>query len=200
MAGIENILNIIASQQKQTEDSLISAAKKKAAEIEAESRAKADREYEEYLKKSMARLEQDYKNGESSVDGEMKRKILAYKVSAIDETMKKALRKLDSLPDKEYFAVLEKLLSKHLQRGDGILQLNRRDLGRLPVDFKKAAEELAKKANGTVTVSDKAADIENGFILTYGLISENCSFRAIIEADRDSVRDTVAKALFGQVN
>ncbi len=200
MAGIENILNIIASQQKQTEDSIINAAKKKAAEIEAESRAGADREYEEYLKKSMARLEQEYKNGESSVDGEMKRKILAYKVSAIDETMEKTLRKLDNLPDKEYFAVLEKLLSKHIQQGDGVLQLNRRDLARLPGSFKKAASELAEKVGGTVAVSDKAADIENGFILTYGLISENCSFRAIIDADRDSVRDTVAKALFGQVS
>lgn len=200
MAGIENILNIIASQQKQTEDSIILAAEKKASEIEAESKTKADREYEEYLKRSMARLEQEYKNGESSVDGEMKRKILAYKVSAIDETVENALRKLDDMPDKEYFNVLEKLLAKHLQCGDGVLQLNKRDLARLPESFKKAAAELAVKADGTVTVSDKAVDIENGFILTYGLISENCSFRAIIEADRDGVRDTAAKALFGQVS
>lgn len=200
MAGIENILNIIASQQKQTEDSIILAAEKKASEIEAESNAAADREYEEYLKKSLARLEQEYKNGESSVDGEMKRKILAYKVSAIDETVENALRKLDSMPGKEYFNVLEKLLAKHLQRGDGVLQLNKRDLARLPESFRKSAAELAAKADGTVTVSDKAVDIENGFILTYGLISENCSFRAIIEADRDGVRDTAAKALFGQVS
>ncbi|MBP3380161.1 MAG: H(+)-transporting ATPase [Ruminococcus sp.] len=200
MAGIENILDIIASQQKQTEDSIILAAKKKASEIEAEYKVRADREYEEYLKKSMAKLEQEYKNGESSVDGEMKRKILAYKVVAIDETVENALRKLDSMPDNEYFAVLEKLLAKHLQHGNGVLQMNRRDLARLPESFGKSAAELAEKAGGTVTVSDKAADIENGFILTYGLISENCSFRAIIEAERDGVRDTAAKALFGQVS
>ena len=41
--------------------------------------------------------------------------------------------------------------------------------------------------------------MEDGFILTYGLISENCSFSAIAESEREAMRDTAAKALFGQV-
>ncbi len=67
----------------------------------------------------------------------------------------------------------------------------------MPVDFAKKADSIAEKAGGTIRISDKCADIENGFILEYGLISENCSFRDIIEAERDAVRDTAARALFG---
>jgi hypothetical protein len=42
MSGIEEILNIIGSQQKQTEENLISAAEKKASAIEIEGRTKAE--------------------------------------------------------------------------------------------------------------------------------------------------------------
>lgn len=44
MAGLENILNIIASQQKETENAIISAAEKKAAAIKKEGSEKAEKD------------------------------------------------------------------------------------------------------------------------------------------------------------
>ena len=66
-----------------------------------------------------------------------------------------------------------------------------------PFHFRQHFEKTVKIFN--IKISEKPAEIENGFILTYGLISENCSFRAIIEAERDSLRDMAAAELFGQV-
>lgn len=196
MAGIDEILNMIELQQQQTENSIITAANRKAAAIAKEGREKADGAYSDSLKSSKEKLAQSYENTISSIDAEMKRRVLACKVECIGAVIEKTLEKLDKLPDSEYFAVMERLLEKKLTSGDGVLSLSKRDLARAG-DFGKKAAELAKKAGGTVKLSDKAADIENGFILTYGLISENCSFRAMIEAEREGVRDTAARALFG---
>ena len=55
---------------------------------------------------------------------------------------------------------------------------------------------MAEKNNGSIQLSKVPADIEDGFILSYGLISENCSFRAIIEAEKEDIRDTAARILF----
>lgn len=193
MAGIENILSIISSQQKQTEKAIISAAEKKADGIITEGNEKAAKEYEEYLKKAKIQLSLDYDNAVSSVDAQMKRKTLAYKVKCIDGIVEKTIDKLNSLPDDEYFAVLEKLVSHKADSGKGILFLNKKDLSRVTESFRNTVKNLG------IEISAETADIENGFILTYGLISENCSFRAIIDAERDSVRDIISRELFRQV-
>lgn len=193
MTGIENILSIISSQQKQTEKLIISAAEKKADGIITEGNEKAAKEYEEYLKKAKIQLSLDYDNAVSSVDAQMKRKALAYKVKCIDETIEKTIEKLSGLSDDEYFTVLEKLVSRKADSGHGILYLNKKDSARVTDGFKNTLDNL------NIEISAEPADIENGFILSYGLISENCSFRAIIDAERDSVRDIISKELFGQV-
>lgn len=197
MAGIDNILKIIASQQEKSENSVISAAEKQADSIMREAGDKAEKEYKDFMNRAAVQLEQERKNFRSSIDSEMKRRQLAYKVKAVDEVIAETLRKLNNLPDDEYFAVLQKLLADRIRKGNGELSMNSRDLGRIPESFRKSAEKIASEAGGTVEISEKPADIENGFILTYGLISENCSFDAIIEAERESVRDIAAKALFG---
>ncbi|MBR2283958.1 MAG: H(+)-transporting ATPase [Ruminococcus sp.] len=196
MAGIDEILDIIGSQQKQTEESIISAAQKKAERITEDGRVKAEAAYSESLERSREQLARDHENACASADAEIKRRLLAFKVGCVDDAVEKTLEKLDKLPDKEYFALILRLLKNRLRDGKGVLSLSKRDLDRLPDSFRK---ELDSISGGSVSVSDKAADIKNGFILTYGLISENCSFRAIAEAEREGIRDTAARALFGQV-
>ena len=199
MSGIEEILNIIDSQQKQTEDNLVSAAEHKASAIIYDGNEKAEKAYEEHIKKMSEQLAHDFDNACSSADAAMKRRVLSRKIGLIDETIEKALAKLDKLPDSEYFAVIGKLAAKRLRAGEGVLSLSKRDLGRVPDSFMKELSAAAEKVGGSVKLDAEPADIENGFILTYGLISENCSFRAVVEAEREGVRDTAARVLFGQV-
>lgn len=199
MPGIDEILNIIDSQQKQTEENLVSAAERKASAIIYDGNEKAEKAYEEHIKKMSDQLAHDYDNSCSSVDASMKRRILSRKISLIDETIESALAKLDKLPDNEYFEVIGKLAAKRLRSGEGVLSLSKRDLDRVPDSFIKTLSDAAEKAGGKVKLDSAPADIENGFILTYGLISENCSFRAVVEAEREGVRDTAARVLFGQV-
>lgn len=198
MSGIDGILNIIDSQQKQTENNIIRSAEEKARAIEADGDSKAEKAYNDYMKKALIKAETDYKNACNSTDADNRRKILKCRVDIIDSATEKVLEKLGGLPDGEYFEMIFRLAGRKLHKGDGIIYFGKKDLARLPADFPEKLSVLASGAGGTVKISDTPADIENGFILEYGLISENCSFRAIIESEKDGIRDILARELFGR--
>lgn len=197
MAGIDEILNIIDIQQKEAEAGILVAAEERIRNIRKEADRKAEAAYEEYRKNASEKNRLDYENACSSADSAMKRKVLTFKVEQIDLAVEKTLDRLHSLETGEYFALLERLIEKHMGKGEGVVSLSKRDLERLPSGFEEKIQSAAAAKGGSVKLSREAADIEDGFILAYGNISENCSFRAIIEAEKDGVRDTAAKALFG---
>lgn len=197
MSGLDEILNIIKSQQKENEDRIIKSAENKANEIKSEADQKAEKAYSDYMIKAKADQEREYENSCSSIDASMKRKILKCKVEMIDSVIENTVNKLKNLPANEYFKILEKLIIKHLRSGEGVLYLCKNDLNRIPDDFVKKISIIAEKNGSSIKLSDVPADISDGFVLQYGLVSENCSFRAIIESEKDSVRDTAAKILFG---
>lgn len=199
MSGIDEILNMISAQQKETEDGIIKAAESKAAQIIKEGESKAQTAYDEYIKKSKQRYDKDYENSCNAADAEMKRRILSCKVELIDEVIEKTLDKLKNLPDKAYFDMLARIAGRHLRSGEGIISLSEKDLKRVPSDFVSNLSEHAGEINGTIKLASEPADIEDGFILSYGLISENCSFRSIMESETEEVRDIAAREIFGQV-
>lgn len=197
MSGLDEILNIIDEQRIQNEESIIGAANQKAAAIRSEGEQKAQKAYSEQLEKGQTDSKRDFVNACASVDSDMKRKVLDSKVKLIDSAIEATLERLAKLPEDEYFAMLKRLAEQKLRKGSGLISLSANDLKRLPADFETDIRSSAEKLGGTLEISKKPADISDGFILSYGLISENCSFRAIIESERDEVRDTAAAKLFG---
>lgn len=197
MSGLDEILNIIDEQRIQNEESIIGAANQKAAAIRSEGEQKAQKAYSEQLEKGQTDAKRDFVNACASVDSDMKRKVLDSKVKLIDSAIEATLERLAKLPEDEYFAMLKRLAEQKLRNGSGVISLSANDLKRLPADFETDIRLSAEKLGGTLEISKKPADISDGFILSYGLISENCSFRAIIESERDEVRDTAAAKLFG---
>lgn len=197
MSGLDEILNIIDEQRIQNEESIIGAANQKAAAIRSEGEQKAQKAYSEQLEKGQTDAKRDFVNACASVDSDMKRKVLDSKVKLIDSAIEATLERLAKLPEDEYFAMLKRLAEQKLRKGSGLISLSANDLKRLPADFETNIRSSAEKLGGTLEISKKPADISDGFILSYGLISENCSFRAIIESERDEVRDTAAAKLFG---
>lgn len=197
MSGLDEILNIIDEQRIQNEESIIGAANQKAAAIRSEGEQKAQKAYSEQLEKGQTDAKRDFVNACASVDSDMKRKVLDSKVKLIDSAIEATLERLAKLPEDEYFAMLKRLAEQKLRKGSGLISLSANDLKRLPADFEADIRSSAEKLGGTLEISKKPADISDGFILSYGLISENCSFRAIIESERDEVRDTAAAKLFG---
>ena len=197
MAGLEDILNIIDSQQKETESRIMSSAESKVREIRKDAEAKAEKAYNDYMKRAEAENLHSYESACTSVDSEMKRRILKCKVGLIDQAIANTLAKLRSQSDSDYFAMLERLIVRNLRSGSGVISLSSRDLGRLPGDFEKKLSEKSSEKGGTVSISKEPADIQDGFILTYGNISENCSFSSMIETYREDIKDLASRELFG---
>ncbi len=197
MSGLDKILTDIADSGKQSSESIIAAAREKAEKIRIDGRQKAEKSYDDLMKKYRSEIELEYSNMCSSAETRSKREILECKVGCINEAMEKVIEKLDSLPEDEYFGLIIKLAGKYIGKGKGVMSFGKRDLERLPKNFKSELSVLAGEPGSSVSISDKPADISDGFILSYGDISENCSFRAILEAESDLVRDKIASVLFG---
>lgn len=104
MSGLDEILNLIETQQQQGEEMILKAAKSKAAAIKAEGDKKAQTAYEDFLHRAKEQTEKDFENACNSADADVKRRILSCKVGLIDEAVEKTIAKLKSLPDSEYFS------------------------------------------------------------------------------------------------
>ena len=95
-----------------------------------------------------------------------------------------------------YFDFLYTQLDKQNLAREGVLLLNAKDLARRPADFEKKIGAAAEKQKGKLSLSEKAAEIEGGFILSYGGIEENCSLEALFESEADVLKDAVRAVLF----
>lgn len=196
MSGIDKILTVIENQSKQNADAVINAAQKKAKAISSEGNEEAKKAHDQLIEKCVRDCETEYINACSAIDAAMKREILACKVHCINMAVERALNKISELPDDEYFAIILKLIGTHLRKGCGILSFGVKDLARIPSDFEKNVNLLAGIDGSSVKLSNEPADIENGFKLSYGDISENCSFSAIAEEKKDAISDKAAAVLF----
>ncbi|MCM1474540.1 MAG: V-type ATP synthase subunit E family protein, partial [Muribaculaceae bacterium] len=119
MSGIDKILNIIDSQQKQTQNNIIRTAEEKAHTIEADGDMKAEKAYNEYMKKNLMKAETDFRNACNSADAENRRKILECKVEIINKATENIINCLESLPDSEYFNMVLRLAGRKFHNKNG---------------------------------------------------------------------------------
>lgn len=131
---------------------------------------------------------------EANVSGIARRAELSAKVEAVDAAIEAAYDAMCDMGADEYFAALEKLAVRNAGKGEGELRLSKRDLDRVPSGF--ADRINAVLTDGSVKLSGQSADIDNGFILVYGDIEINCTFRALINEQKDIVREKVCGVIF----
>ncbi|MBE5996270.1 MAG: Archaeal/vacuolar-type H+-ATPase subunit E [Lachnospiraceae bacterium] len=196
MAGLDKILSQITAEAQENAAVLRRDAEGQAAQILENAKAEAEKitiNAGEEAEKEAGKTIQRY---QSMADTQRKQAFLASKQSMISECIAKAKDMILGQDDAPYFGMIAKLLGDRLQAKDGILYLSEKDKKRIPAGFiEKLAGEAAKKG-GTLALSDKAADIDGGFVLAYGGIDENCSVSALFEENAEELSDTVGKMLF----
>lgn len=196
MTGLEKIIDQILVDAKAKGDEITTAAKAEADQILAEAKAQADKLTAEVQKKSEADVENYKKSAVSANDLYRRTEVLKTKQEVISHMIQAAYEKVCAMEPAGYFAMLEKMLAKNVVAQDGILCLSEKDLNRMPEGFADRAAEIAKAAGGTLELSPTGKEIENGFVLVYGGIEDNCSIKALFDAKRDQMQDTVNALLY----
>jgi V/A-type H+-transporting ATPase subunit E len=121
---------------------------------------------------------------------------LKTKQELIRETLDKACETFCSVEGEEYYRVMEDMAGKFVRPEAGVMLLSPGDYEKAPADFAERIEALAKKAGGSLRLEKAQVSLDKGFILSYGGIEENCSFKALFADKKDELQDQVSGLLF----
>lgn len=196
MTGLEKIIEDIRAESKAEQDKVLNKAEaaaaeqKQKAEAEALSRcAKIRQEYERKIADEEARVQ-------SAADLERRRGILTAKQELISEVTEEAKKRIRALPADQYFDLVLKMASKAAHPGEeGVIRFSAADLERLPEDFSwKLSASLPEGTS--LSVSDQAAEIADGFLLDYSGVEENGSFDAVFAEKKEELQDRIHRILF----
>ena len=196
MAGIEKITDQIMEEANASAKEIMDAANAKRAAVlkDAEEAARKiretlDKETEEEVmrlhEKSVSKREQDRKVA-----------LLQAKQEFIANVLQKSYERFLAQEETSYFNTLVKVAEKYALKGEGVLIMNEKDKARMPQDFAERVNKAAENKGGSIRISDETRAIEGGFVLVYGGIEENCSFKALFDAKRDVLLDQVHRELF----
>jgi V/A-type H+-transporting ATPase subunit E len=192
--GLDRIIEQILADAEAKAAEQVAAAEEEAKKTLADAAAEAEQKANVLLADS-EKVGADIKaRAASTAEFTRRRTVLAAKQNAIRDVIAAAQKELHDLPDDEYFSVLLKLAQKNALPGDAEMQLNEKDLARMPQDF---SAQLKMAVPGTnITVSNTPCNIPDGFLLVYGGIDVNCTFASLFEAAGDTLQDLAGGMLF----
>ena len=192
MTGLDKMISQIQDEAKAEAERRVAEAREEARQAAAEGEAMGDAllgQAEEEAERCLERVR-------SSADMKRRMTLLQAKQEVIAGVLEKAYEKLDSLDEAAYFDLIRRLLIQYAQPLDGEICFSERDRKRLPSGFEKEMAKIAAEKGGTLRLGEKYADVKNGFILVYGGIEENCTFRALFDSRKEALQDAARKVLF----
>ena len=196
MTGLEKMKSQIMDEAKALADSKIAEANRRAEEILEEAKADAEKSVASISQRSDKDVANYRERIISSIDLQKRTKLLAAKQEVIAQVLDQSYDRLKTMETGEYFAMLLKLAEKYVLPQEGIMYFSQADLGKMPESFKSDVKKLAETKGGKLNISGEGRNIENGFVLAYGGIEENCTLKAIFDAKRDEFADKIHHILF----
>ena len=196
MAGLDKIVNQILEEANNSAGEKIQDAKQEAEEILQKAREESAKETEKIAAKAAADVKNYEDRVKSSADLSRRTKILETKQEMIAAVLDKAYATFCQKSDTEYFETIKAMLNKFALAENGEVIFSAKDLERMPDGFAEEIQKIAAAKGGTLALSKESRQIEGGFVLVYGGIEENCTFRALFDSQKDELQDKVQKILF----
>lgn len=196
MTGLEKMVSQIVDEAKAEAESRVKAAQEEAGKIVSEAKAEAEKLIGQSLEQSETDAANYLERVKSSADLQRRTVILQAKQEVIAAVLEKAYTSLNTMDEKAYFEMIRKMLEKFTLSESGEIYFSAADLNRLPAGFEKEISDIAAKKGGSLTLKKESKEIENGFILVYGGIEENCTFRALFNTQKDVLQDKIHQELF----
>lgn len=198
MTGLDKMKSQILDEAKKAAEEKISEANAQADEMIRLAKEDAAKQTESIQKKAEEDVANYQERMASSIDLQKRTKILAAKQEVIAEVLEKAYEKVKAMSEEEYFSMLLKMVEKYALPQEGEICFSAADLARLPDGFEAKVSETAASKGGSLRLSREGRKIDNGFILIYGGIEENCTIRAMFDAKKDELSDIVHQLVFLQ--
>ena len=196
MTGLEKITSQILEEAKTSAAMKLETAQKQADDILAKAREECAAMEAEAAEKN-AVLKENYAGRiKSSAEQQRRTAILRAKQEMISEVIAQAYVTLRQLDTEGYFRTMERILKTYVLAETGEIYFSAEDLSRMPSDFEEKIIAAAAEKGGSLALSKEPKAIEDGFILVYGGIEENCTLKALLDAKKDELQDKVNEILF----
>lgn len=195
MSGLEKILDKILADAAVSGEQEIQEANRLAASFLADDEAQAAVQSEKRVAEARTQARLLVDRSRSAAKLKTRRFLLQERNRIIDEVLSDVKAGVISLPDAEYFQMLERFIRSHRQQGSGTLVLNKRDLARLPDGF---ASSLSGDLSMKLTISGTAGEFDAGCVLLFGEIEYNGTIDALISEKKDELRDLLNRELFAE--
>ena len=193
MNGIEKITQRIQADAQAEIDRVLGEARAEAEKIAARYQAQADAEAADLDARNKKAAAEREERLAGTAQMEARKAALAAKQEMVEKAYDLALRKLCSLPEEKYTAVLAGLLIQASSTGKEEVifsEADRRKVG-------KAAVEKANKDGGKkLTLSGETRPIQGGFILRSENVEVNCAFDTLVRLQKAETAGEVVKKLF----
>lgn len=225
MNGIERITRRIGADTQAEIDRILADANAQAQAISEKFRAQAQAEDRMLLARSEKAAAEREERLVSAAQMEARKTLLAAKQEMVELAYRRAMEKLRSLTKEQYTELLSAMLAEAATTGreevifspedragvgkaavaranELLARASAPDLllgdGMLADLVNKVAAGVSALAQGTamLTVSEETRPMDGGFILRDGRIEVNCTFGALIQAERERTAGAVAKLLF----
>ena len=196
MTELEKMKSQILDEANRSAGEILEQAKKEADAVMAEARKNAEAECQRISEKSEADAESLKGRAESSCDLQKRKAVLKAKQEVISEILKRAYKKMLASDTETYFDIIRKMLNKYVLPEEGEICFSSDDKKRMPDGFEKEIAAIAAAKGGKLIVSKEERNIQGGFVLIYGGIEENCTFKAMFDSRRGELSDKVHALLF----
>ena len=196
MTGLEKMQSQILSEAESSAKEILDNARKEADKIISEARERAEAECRRISEKSEAEVKGLQERADSSSDLQRRKELLKAKQEVIAEMLEKAYESLLHADENAYFDMLRRMLHKFVLPQEGEICFSKEDLEKMPKGFRDEIQAIAKEKGGALTLSQEVRNVQGGFVLIYGGIEENCTFRAMFNSKRDELSDKVHALLF----
>ena len=193
MNGIERITQRISADAQAEMDRVLGEARAEAEKITAKYQAQAAAEAADLDARNKKAAAEREERLAGTAQMEARKAALAAKQEMVERAYELALKKLCSLPEEKYTAVLAELLIQASSTGKEEVifsEADRRKVG-------KAAVEKANQEGGkNLTLSGETRSIPGGFILRSGSVEVNCAFDTLVRLQKAETAGDVVKKLF----
>lgn len=191
MNGLEGIVSRILQQAQEDADLTIQKAQEDAEKIIIAAREKADLKKAEIKEKAEKECDEIRKRGDSYVDLEKRKMLLATKREVLDDFYQKIVSRLNDMSAEEYTRFYGSIIEKENGYRSIIFSNEDKDKAEHLINALKAKNIIFED----VSFSDK---ISHGIILKNGRISIEYSINQIVESYRQDTEAAVAKELFSK--